>query len=330
MQNSKLQNIQIINLEIGTFNENSLDCFVLMQRVTNCWRNVDGAYKLMPVDYTEDWDLLERKNMAKKIISALHCGATAIAAVIDNSVIGFALLSDLLFGSSKQYIDLKEFYVSEPYRRNGIGKLLFDKICLDAKRLGAKKLYISAHSAEESIAAYKKYGCVLAEEPDAAHIEKEPFDLQLEYDLFLKIYEVSQKYNFIDLLLLADEQKEMVERYIHNGAMYVIDDWGVKGEIVVLDVGNGVLEIKNLAILPEFQRKGYGKKLIDFICFNYITNFSVVQVGTGNSSLTVPFYEKCGFIKSHIVKNLFIDNYDHPIYENGVLLKDMIYLKKDL
>lgn len=82
--------------------------------------------------------------------------------------------------------------------------------------------------------------------------------------------------------------------------------------------------------MPEFQRKGYGKKLIDFICFNYITNFSVVQVGTGNSSLTVPFYEKCGFIKSHIVKNLFIDNYDHPIYENGVLLKDMIYLKKDL
>lgn len=301
-----------------------------MQRVTNCWRNVDGAYKLMPVDYTEDWDLLERKNMAKKIISALHCGATAIAAVIDNSVIGFALLSDLLFGSSKQYIDLKEFYVSEPYRRNGIGKLLFDKICLDAKRLGAKKLYISAHSAEESIAAYKKYGCVLAEEPDAAHIEKEPFDLQLEYDLFLKIYEVSQKYNFIDLLLLADEQKEMVEHYIHNGAMYVMDDCGVKGEIVVLDVGNGVLEIKNLAILPEFQRKGYGKKLIDFICFNYKTNFSVVQVGTGNSSLTVPFYEKCGFIKSHIVKNFSIDNYDHPIYENGVLLKDMIYLKKDL
>ncbi len=330
MHRTELQNIQMVNLNTGNFNENSLDCFILKQRVTNCWRNIDGKYKLMSVSYTEDWNLFERKNMAKKIISALNCGATAIAAVIDNSVIGFALLSDLLFGSSKQYIDLKEFYVSEPYRRNGIGKLLFDKICLEAKRSGAKKLYIPAHSAEESIAAYKKYGCVLAEEPDVAHMEKEPYDLQLEYDLFLHVYEVSDKYKFIDLLLLADEQKEMVERYIYDGTMYVIADCGVKGEIVVLDVGNGVLEIKNLAILPEFQRKGYGKKLIDFICFNYKNKFSVVQVGTGNSPLTVPFYEKCGFKRSHIVKDFFTENYDHPIYESGVLLKDMLYFKKDL
>ena len=46
-----------------------------------------------------------------------------------------------------------------------------------------EKIYVSAHSAEESIAAYIKYGCVFAEEPDPAHIENEPFDLQLEYDL---------------------------------------------------------------------------------------------------------------------------------------------------
>lgn len=330
MERTELQNIQIVNLNTGNFNEDSLDCFILKQRVSNCWRNIDGKYKLIPISYTEDWNLFERKNMAKKIITALNSGATAIAAVIDKSVIGFALLSDLLFGSSKQYVNLKEFYVSEPYRRNGIGKLLFDKICLKAKNLGAKKLYISAHSAEESIAAYTKYGCLLAEEPDAAHIEKEPFDLQLEYDLFLDIYEISDKQKYLELLLLADEQKEMVERYIYDGTMYVIDNCGVKGEIVVLDVGNGVLEIKNLAIMPEFQRKGYGKKLIDFICFNYKNKFSVVQVGTGNSPLTVPFYEKCGFKRSHIVKDFFTENYDHPICECGIQLTDMVYLTKEL
>ena len=46
--------------------------------------------------------------------------------------------------------------------------------------------------------------------------------------------------------------------------------------------------------------------------------------------MTVPFYEKCGFVRSHEIKDFFIDNYDHPIYEDGVRLKDMIYLRRSL
>lgn len=64
---------------------------------------------------------------------------------------------------------------------------LSQNYCVKAKQFGAKKLYISAHSAEESINAYKKYGCVLTEEPSQAHIEKEAFDLQLEFNLFPSI-----------------------------------------------------------------------------------------------------------------------------------------------
>ncbi len=105
MRKSELQNLQIVNLNINNFNENSLDNFILKQRVTNCWRKIDDTYKLMPVCYTEDWNLSERKNIAQKIISALHCKATAIAAIINNSVIGFALLSNHLFGKDKKYID---------------------------------------------------------------------------------------------------------------------------------------------------------------------------------------------------------------------------------
>lgn len=55
-----------------------------------------------------------------------------------------------------------------------------------------------------------------------------------------------------------------------------------------------------------------------------------MQVGTGDSPLTVPFYEKCGFTRSHVAKNFFTDNYDHPIYECGVLLTDMIYLRRKI
>lgn len=183
MHENNLLNLKIVRLDLTNFNENSLDNFILEQHVTHCWRKINGEYKLLPVCYTETWDISERRKTAQKIISALRRGATSIAAVIDDLIIGFALLSNRFYGKENQYVDLEEFYVSEPFRRNGIGKTLFEKICLKAKNLGAKKLYISAHSAEESIAAYKKYGCVTAQEPDAAHIEKEPFDLQLEYDL---------------------------------------------------------------------------------------------------------------------------------------------------
>lgn len=138
------------------------------------------------------------------------------------------------------------------------------------------------------------------------------------------------KKQFLSLLLLADEQEDMIDRYIEKGTVYVLDDDGVKCQCVVTNEGNGILEIKNIATKPEHQGKGYGKKLIDFLIMNYRETYSVLQVGTGDSPLTVPFYEKCGFIRSHSIKNFFTDYYDHPIYEGGVQLVDMVYLRRNI
>ena len=136
------------------------------------------------------------------------------------------------------------------------------------------------------------------------------------------------KKRFLPLLLLADEQEDMIDRSLERGTMYVLEDGGVKAECVVTDEGGGILELKNLAVEPEAQRKGYGKALIDFLVCKYKGHYSVLQVGTGDSPLTIPFYEKCGFVRSHKIENFFTDNYDHPIYECGVQLTDMIYLQK--
>ena len=138
------------------------------------------------------------------------------------------------------------------------------------------------------------------------------------------------KKKFLDLLLLADEQEDMIDRYLEKGTMYVLEDNGIKCECVVTDEGNGILEIKNIATAPEAQRKGYAKALIDFLVEKYSGRYSVLQVGTGDSPLTIPFYEKCGFVRSHILPNFFTENYDHPIYECGVQLVDMIYLQRKL
>ncbi len=147
----------------------------------------------------------------------------------------------------------------------------------------------------------------------------------------MEIKEVKQnKKRYLPLLLLADEQEDMIDRYLERGAMYVLDDGGIKGQCVVTDEGNGVLELKSLAVEPAFQRKSYGRTLIDFVCSIYRGQFSIIQVGTGDSPLTVPFYEKCGFVRSHTVKNFFTDHYNHPIFEGGVQLVDMVYLRKYL
>ena len=147
-------------------------------------------------------------------------------------------------------------------------------------------------------------------------------NFQFDGVMDMKIREVNEnKKQFISLLLLADEQESMVERYLEKGTMYVLEDNDEKAECVVTDEGNGILEIKNIAVDSKNQGKGYGKALIDFLASKY---------ATGDSPLTIPFYEKCGFVRSHKIPNFFTDNYDHPIYEGGVQLIDMIYLQRCL
>ena len=149
----------------------------------------------------------------------------------------------------------------------------------------------------------------------------------------MKFFAVSipHRKDYIDLLLLADESEEMVDLYLERGDMYALEDEGrVVSICVVTDEGNDTLEIKNLATLPEMQGHGYGKKMIGFIKEQYAGKYEWLLVGTGDSPSTVPFYEKCGFVRSHIIPNFFTDNYDHPIVECGVTLVDMVYLKQPL
>ena len=137
--------------------------------------------------------------------------------------------------------------------------------------------------------------------------------------------------DLMDLLLLADEQVEMVEKYLDRGRLFVLEESGeIIAECLVTDEGSGVLEIKNIAVEPRFLGKSYGKALIDFLVRMFSKDYSVLQVGTGDSPMTIPFYEKCGFVRHHVVKDFFIENYDHPIIEAGVQLRDMVYLRRQI
>lgn len=147
----------------------------------------------------------------------------------------------------------------------------------------------------------------------------------------MKIRKVTaDKRKFLLLLLLADEEERMIDRYLDRGEMYVLDDGGVKSECVVTDEGGGVLEIKNIATVPKHQGKGYARALIEHLTETYRGRFSALRVGTGESPATLPFYERLGFVRTGRIKNFFIDHYPHPIVEAGVRLVDMIVLERRL
>ena len=122
----------------------------------------------------------------------------------------------------------------------------------------------------------------------------------------------------------------MIDLYLERGRMFVLDDNGVKSECVVTDEGDGILEIKNIAVASDSRGKGYGRALIEFVEEKFCDDFKTLQVGTGDSPLTIPFYEKCGFTRHHVIKDFFTKNYDHPIIECGVQLVDMIVLRKKM
>lgn len=139
---------------------------------------------------------------------------------------------------------------------------------------------------------------------------------------------LTDKKSYIDLLLLADEQENMIDKYLERGDMFVMEDNGIIAECVVTKEGDGIYELKNIAVMPNYQRMGYGKRLIDYV-FSYYKDCNAMLVGTGDVPSSLSFYQKCGFTESHRMKNFFTDNYDHPIFEDRKQLVDMVYLKRE-
>lgn len=138
------------------------------------------------------------------------------------------------------------------------------------------------------------------------------------------------KKQFIDLLLLGDEQESMIDRYLEFGDLFALYDDDLKAVCVVSEEDSTTCELKNIAVYEQFQSLGYGSALIKYISDFYKNQYKTMIVGTGEVSSILSFYKHCGFELSHRVKNFFTDNYDHIMIEEGVQLVDMIYLKKSL
>jgi ribosomal protein S18 acetylase RimI-like enzyme len=138
------------------------------------------------------------------------------------------------------------------------------------------------------------------------------------------------KKRFLDLLLLADEQESMIDQYLDRGELFALYDGDLKSICVITCEGPGIYELKNIATYEIYQGRGYGKKLLNYIMEHYRGKCKTLLVGTGDNAAVVSFYEHLGFDFSHRIINFFPDHYDHPIFENGRQLVDMVYFKIDL
>ena len=179
-----------MNADIIIRNLSTKDCtpellseFNRYQEVNRCWRRENGEWALKDVSYIEQWNDEKKMAITERIHSCLQGGGRAVGTFDGGRLVGFAAVEGEIFGTKNQYINLNMLHTSYGYRNGGIGRRLFSSICEHAKELKAAKIYISAHAAEDTIAFYRKIGCVAAAEINEKLAEKEPFDCQMEYIL---------------------------------------------------------------------------------------------------------------------------------------------------
>ena len=143
---------------------------------------------------------------------------------------------------------------------------------------------------------------------------------------FAKIDSARRKY--IPLLLEADEDIAMLDRYLHKGMMFGLYD---NGELVTLAIvlhREDCVELMNIVTVDGFRGRGYGSAMISFLSREF-SSFRFLIAGTGDNSPAREFYKRNGFEEYGRRKEFFLQ-YDHPVIENGRRLVDMVLYRKRL
>lgn len=154
--------------------------FIRHQIVTRCWRKENGEWIIKDAPFVDDWTEKDYMILIACLKTTIRTNGFVYAAFYDKKLKGIVSVESEIFGGEQRYCDLSCIHVSEDMRNKGIGRTLFLAAKEWAKQNGAKKLYISAHSAIESQAFYKSMGCIEAEVYNKKHVEAEPYDCQLE------------------------------------------------------------------------------------------------------------------------------------------------------
>ncbi|WP_099355136.1 GNAT family N-acetyltransferase [Fredinandcohnia onubensis] len=137
----------------------------------------------------------------------------------------------------------------------------------------------------------------------------------------------------IELLLLADPSREIVEEYVNRGECFVAEsEQQIIGVYVLLPTRPETVELVNVAVVQEQHGRGIGKRLVmDAIQVAKTKGYKTIEIGTGNSSIgQLALYQKCGFRIVGVDMDFFVRYYPDKIFENGIQCRDMVRLSQDL
>jgi len=137
----------------------------------------------------------------------------------------------------------------------------------------------------------------------------------------------------MELLLLADPSREIIEEYVNRGECFVaVIEQQIIGVYVLLPTRPETVELVNVAVVEEQHGRGIGKQLVmDAIKVVKSKGYKTIEIGTGNSSIgQLALYQKCGFRIIGVDMDFFVKHYPEEIFENGIQCRDMVRLSQDL
>ncbi|MDL4839955.1 GNAT family N-acetyltransferase [Aquibacillus rhizosphaerae] len=137
----------------------------------------------------------------------------------------------------------------------------------------------------------------------------------------------------MELLLLADPSKEIVEEHVNKGECFVAEqEQQVIGVYVLLPTRPETVELVNVSVVEEQHGRGIGKQLVmNAIRIAKTKGYKTIEIGTGNSSIgQLALYQKCGFRIIGVDMDFFVKHYPEEIFENGIQCRDMVRLSQDL
>ncbi len=246
------------------------------------------------------------------------------------------------FAKENGYDTITTTLLVSPYQKHDIIHELGDKI---AKQYDLQFLYRDfrvgfregqAKAREIGLYMQKYCGCIFSEESRYLNYNlakpklPEGFEfLPVNHSINIR-KEKDNKEQYLELLLEADPSKEMINKYLADGELFVLT---YKDEpvciAVVMKIDNDIVELKNIITKEKHRGNGYAKKMIKYLVDNYKTRYKKMIVGTTENN--IPFYVKQGFDKyEKTIKNFFIDNYDEELWDGDMQCVDMYYYSKDL
>ena len=246
------------------------------------------------------------------------------------------------YAKENGYDTISTTLLISPYQKHEILKKQGQEI---AEKYGLKFLYRDfrpgfrdgqAKARELGLYMQKYCGCVFSEQEryncqnTANQTLPDNFEfLPVKRNIIIK-KEKENKEKYMNLLLEADPEKEVIQKYLQDGELFVLT---YKEEVVnvavITKVDENTCELKNIATKENYRGQGYAKKMIKYLFDNYKQKYKKMIVGTTENN--IPFYVKQGFDKyEKTIKNFFIDNYKKEIWDGDLRCTDIYYYSKDL